>query len=79
MLRPDLRLSIRTIARGLLLSALLLALAGCTALPAPTPRCLISTYPALEKGLYDGDVTVCRNSRRRATSASARSTAWTAR
>ena len=58
MLRPDLRLSIRTIARGLLLPAVLVALAGCTALPAPTQEVTqISTYPALEKGLYDGDVT----------------------
>lgn len=35
MLRPDLRLSIRIIARGLLLPVVLVALAGCTALPAP--------------------------------------------
>jgi len=62
MLRPNLRLSIRTIARGLLLSALLpavlVALAGCTALPTPGQEVTqISTYPALEMGLYDGNVT----------------------
>jgi acetolactate decarboxylase len=58
MLKPDLRLSIRTIARGLLVPAVLVALAGCIALPAPTQEVTqISTYPALEKGFYDGDVT----------------------
>ena len=33
-------------------------MAGCTVLPAPAQEVTqISTYPALEKGLYDGDVT----------------------
>jgi acetolactate decarboxylase len=58
MLTPDLRVPIRIIALGLLLSVVLVAMAGCTALPAPIDEVTqVSTYPALEKGLYDGDVT----------------------
>jgi len=58
MLRLDLRLSIRIAARGLLLPAVLIALTACTALPEPVHEVTqISTYPALERGLYDGDVT----------------------
>jgi acetolactate decarboxylase len=42
----------------LVLVAALIALAGCVPLPAPAHEVTqISTYPALEKGLYDGDVT----------------------
>jgi acetolactate decarboxylase len=42
----------------LLLSAAPITLAGCVALPAPAQEVTqISTYPALEMGLYDGDVT----------------------
>jgi acetolactate decarboxylase len=45
--------------RGLLLPAVLVALAACAALPEPVHEVTqISTYPALERGLYDGDVTV---------------------
>ena len=41
-----------------LLCAAPITLAGCVALPAPAQEVnQISTYPALEKGLYDGDVT----------------------
>ena len=58
MLRLDLRPSVRIVSRWLLLSVVLVALAGCTVLPAPAQEVTqISTYPALEKGLYDGDVT----------------------
>jgi acetolactate decarboxylase len=58
MLKLDLRLSIRIVAHGLLLPAVLVALAGCITLPAPGQEVTqISTYPALEMGLYDGDVT----------------------
>jgi acetolactate decarboxylase len=58
MLRLDHRLSFRIVSRWLLLSAALVALAGCTALPAPALEVTqISTYPALEMGLYDGDMT----------------------
>ena len=44
--------------RLLLLTAVVVALSGCTALP-PPPNVItqISTYTALERGLYDGDVT----------------------
>ncbi len=55
-----LRLSIRSTSRRFLipLSAALVMLAGCTALPPPANEVTqISTYPALERGLYDGDVT----------------------
>jgi acetolactate decarboxylase len=42
----------------LLLSVALVVPAGCTAAPAPSDEVRqISTYPALEMGLYDGDVT----------------------
>jgi acetolactate decarboxylase len=67
MLRLDLRLSLRIVARGLLLPAVLAVLVSCTALPEPIDQVdvvdevdevtQISTYPALEMGLYDGDVT----------------------
>ncbi len=58
MPRRDLRLSLRICARGLLLPAMLVLLVGCTALPGPSDVVTqISTYPALERGLYDGDVT----------------------
>jgi len=54
------RLSIRIASRGflLLLPALLVALAGCVPVPPPEDEVTqVSTYPALEMGLYDGDVT----------------------
>lgn len=54
------RLAIRTASRGFLflLPAVLVTLVGCTALPPPAQEVTqISTYPALQKGLYDGDVT----------------------
>ena len=58
MLRLDLRLSVRIVSRWLLLFAVLVAMAGCTALLEPIDEVTqISTYPALERGLYDGDVT----------------------
>ncbi len=45
----------------LLLFVALVTVAGCVALPAPVVPAekvtQISTYPALQKGLYDGDVT----------------------
>jgi acetolactate decarboxylase len=57
------RLSIRSSSRRflLLLPAVLAVLAGCVALPPPEQEVggsvtQISTYPALELGLYDGDV-----------------------
>jgi acetolactate decarboxylase len=61
MLRLDHRLSLRIVSRWLLLPAVLVALAGCTALPEPAQEVTqFSTYPALEMGLYDGDVTYAR-------------------
>jgi acetolactate decarboxylase len=41
----------------LLLSAAVLLLTGCTALPPTDEVTQVSTYPALQHGLYDGDVT----------------------
>jgi acetolactate decarboxylase len=61
MLRLDLRLPVRSTACRLLLPAVLVFLAACTGLPAVTHGVTqISTYPALAKGLYDGDVTYAR-------------------
>jgi acetolactate decarboxylase len=60
MLKLARRLSIRSASRRflILLSAALVTLVGCTALPRPANEVTqISTYPALERGLYDGDVT----------------------
>ncbi len=48
----------------LLLSVVLVLLAGCSESPAASNALAqISTYPALEKGLYDGDVTYARLAR----------------
>lgn len=58
MCKTSLRLSNRIVARRIPLLVVLIALAGCTALPPPANEVTqISTYPALERGLYDGDVT----------------------
>ncbi len=60
MLKLILQLSIRIASRGflILLPAVLVTLVACTALPPPADEVTqISTYPALERGLYDGDVT----------------------
>jgi acetolactate decarboxylase len=60
MAKLALRLSRRIASRGtlLLLPVLLITLAGCTAIPTPAHEVTqVSTYPALEKGMYDGDVT----------------------
>jgi len=54
------RRSIKIPSRGflLLLPAILITLACCTVPPAPAQEVMqISTYPALQMGLYDGDVT----------------------
>lgn len=60
MPKLTLRLSNRNTSRRFLipLFAALVTLAGCTALPPSANEVTqISTYPALERGLYDGDVT----------------------
>jgi len=66
MLELVFRLATRVAPRGLLflLPAVLITMAGCVRVPPPVQEVTqISTYPALEIGLYDGDVTYAQLAR----------------